>query len=165
LGIGLFALVSRRAEAGMVTAPMVFIAFGFVMGGAVSGVFEASLQSEGIQALAEITLVVALSRIKLRRLGREHDLPLRLLRPPDIGARRGARASAGLSLPNSGCAAPGRKPRSKAGDHGIDPWGIRLNAGAKPVPAGRAAAGRSSGGFPLDRSAQQARLQSPRSSE
>jgi hypothetical protein len=132
-------------------------------------VFEASLQSEGIQALAEITLVVALftdaARIELRRLGREHDLPLRLLRPPDIGARRGARASAGLSLPNSGCAAPGRKPRSKAGDQAIDPRGIRLNAGAKPVPAGRAAAGRSGGGFPLDRSAQQARLQSPRSSD
>ena len=83
LGIVLFALVSRRAEAGPVTAPMVFTAFGFVMGGAVLGMFEPSLQSEGIQALAKITLVVALftdaARIDLRRLGREHDLPLRLL--------------------------------------------------------------------------------------
>ncbi len=83
LSVTLFALVSRRAEAGMVTAPMVFTAFGFLMGGAVLGLFKPSLQSEGIQALAEITLVVALftdaARIDLRRLGREHDLPLRLL--------------------------------------------------------------------------------------
>ena len=83
LSVTLFALVSRRAEAGMVTAPMVFTAFGFLMGGAVLGLFKPSLQSEGIEVLAEITLVVALftdaARIDLRRLGREHDLPLRLL--------------------------------------------------------------------------------------
>ncbi len=83
LGIVLFALISRRAEAGMVTAPMVFTGFGFLMGGAVLRVVEPSLESAGLQALAEITLVVALftdaARIDLRRLGREHHVPLRLL--------------------------------------------------------------------------------------
>ena len=82
-GIVLFALVSRKAEAGIVTAPMVFTAFGFVAGSAVLGLLEPALEGEGIQRLAEITLVVALftdaARIDPRRLGREHAVPLRLL--------------------------------------------------------------------------------------
>ncbi|EKE43754.1 hypothetical protein OCGS_2088 [Oceaniovalibus guishaninsula JLT2003] len=82
-GVVAFALVSRRAEAGIVTAPMVFTAFGFVAGTAVLGIVEPSIQTPGIQILAELTLVVALftdaARIDLGRLGREHDMPIRLL--------------------------------------------------------------------------------------
>ena len=83
IGIVLFALVSRRAQAGVISAPMVFTGFGFLVGGAVLGLFEPPLRGAGIEALAEITLVLALftdaARIDLRRLGREHDVPLRLL--------------------------------------------------------------------------------------
>ncbi|MDT0681509.1 cation:proton antiporter [Roseicyclus sp. F158] len=82
-GILAFALISRRAEAGMVTAPMVFTAFGFVAGSGVLGVIDPQIQSSSLQTFAELTLVVALftdaARIDLRRLGSEHDVPLRLL--------------------------------------------------------------------------------------
>ena len=99
LGIVLFSLVSRRAKAGMVTAPMVSTAFGFVAGGAILGVIDPSLQGEGIQALAEITLVVALftdaARIDMTRLRREHDAPLRLL---GIGLPLTVVAGTGLAM-------------------------------------------------------------------
>jgi sodium/hydrogen antiporter len=94
-----FALISRRAESGMVTAPMAFTAFGFLMGSAVLGVIEPQLRSAGLQAVAEITLVVALftdaARIDLRRLGREHDVPLRLL---GIGLPLTVIAGTGLAM-------------------------------------------------------------------
>jgi sodium/hydrogen antiporter len=99
LGIFAFALISRRAEAGMVTAPMVFTAFGYLMGSAVLGIVEPQLRSTGVQAVAEITLVVALftdaARIDLRRLGREHDVPMRLL---GIGLPLTVVAGTGLAM-------------------------------------------------------------------
>ena len=83
LGAFVFALVSRRAEAGVLTAPMAFTGFGFLMGAGALGVVDPPLRGTALQDLAEITLVVALftdaARIDLRRLGRQHDVPLRLL--------------------------------------------------------------------------------------
>ena len=83
LGVFLFALVSKRAEAGVITAPMVFTAFGFLVGGGVLDVVDLPVDGGLMHDLAEITLVVALftdaARIDLRRLGRQHDVPIRLL--------------------------------------------------------------------------------------
>ena len=83
LGILLFALFSRRAEAGSVTAPMTFTAFGFLIGAGGLGLVDLSVQAAAVQDLAEVTLVLALftdaARIDLTRLNREHDIPMRLL--------------------------------------------------------------------------------------
>ena len=83
LGTLLFALFSRRAEAGSVTAPMTFTAFGFLVGAGWLDIVDLTAQAGVVQELAEITFVLALftdaARIDLRRLGREHDLPIRLL--------------------------------------------------------------------------------------
>ena len=83
LGVFLFALISKRAEAGVLTAPMVFTAFGFLIGGGVLDVVDLPVGSGLMHDLAEITLVIALftdaARIDLRRLGRQHDVPIRLL--------------------------------------------------------------------------------------
>ncbi len=83
IGVFLFALVSKRAEAGVLTAPMVFTAFGFVIGGGVLDVVDLPVDSGLMHDLAEITLVIALftdaARIDLRRLDAEHDVPIRLL--------------------------------------------------------------------------------------
>ena len=99
LGAFAFALVSRRAEAGVLTAPMVFTAFGFLIGTGALGLVDPPVRGTALHDLAEITLVVALftdaARIDLRRLGRQHDVPLRLL---GIGLPLTVAAGAGLAL-------------------------------------------------------------------
>lgn len=82
-GLFAFALVSRRLQAGVLTAPMVFTFFGLVAGGDGLGYLELPLESGALDSLAEITLTLILftdaSRIDLTRLGREHVLPVRML--------------------------------------------------------------------------------------
>ena len=99
LGAFLFALVSRRAEAGVVTAPMVFTAWGFVLGSGALALVDPPVRGTLLHDLAEITLVVALftdaARIDLRRLGRQHDVPIRLL---GIGLPLTVAAGAGLAM-------------------------------------------------------------------
>jgi NhaP-type Na+/H+ or K+/H+ antiporter len=78
-----FALVSRRAEAGIVTAPMAFVLFGILVSPVALNWVQLTFRTEFVNGLAEVTLVLALftdaSRIDLRRLDSQHDLPLRLL--------------------------------------------------------------------------------------
>jgi len=78
-----FALVSGRAQRSIITLPMVFVVFGFLISGPGLGWVELPMDDELIHLLAEITLVVVLftdaSRIDLKLLRREHDLPVRLL--------------------------------------------------------------------------------------
>lgn len=82
-GILAFGLISRRVANTVVTPPMVFVLFGFVVSPAALGWVHLELAHGFIRTLAEITLLLLLftdaSRIDLKLLRREHDLPLRLL--------------------------------------------------------------------------------------
>ncbi len=78
-----FALVSRRLESSILTPPMVFTAFGLVIGEAVLGLADLDLGHGFIHGLAEVTLILVLfsdaARIDLGQLRRDHDLPQRML--------------------------------------------------------------------------------------
>ena len=78
-----FGLVSKRIQTTLVTAPMVFVLFGVVMGPSGFGLLDVALDSPAVRLLAELTLVLVLftdaARIDLVRLRREHNIPLRLL--------------------------------------------------------------------------------------
>ncbi len=83
LGIFLFSLVSSRLQQTVVTAPMVFVLLGLLIGDAGFRLLEFPMANAAIHLLAELTLVIVLftdaSRIDLKLLRREHDLPVRLL--------------------------------------------------------------------------------------
>lgn len=83
LGIILFSVVSARLRKSVLTAPIVFVSFGLLIGDAGFGLLRIQMENGAIHLLAELTLVVVLfsdaSRIDLKLLRREHDLPIRLL--------------------------------------------------------------------------------------
>ncbi|WP_339908483.1 cation:proton antiporter [Symmachiella dynata] len=83
LGIILFSLFSARLRQSVITAPMVFVLFGLLIGDAGFRLIEIQLANDAVHLLAELTLIVVLftdaSRIDLRLLYREHGLPVRLL--------------------------------------------------------------------------------------
>lgn len=76
-----YGLVSRKLSQGIVTAPMVFTAVGFLLYQA--GALEIEGVEDGVYLLAEVTLIVVLFsdaiRINLKSLRRDHDLPVRML--------------------------------------------------------------------------------------
>jgi NhaP-type Na+/H+ or K+/H+ antiporter len=78
-----FGLVSAVAEKSPITAPMVFVAAGILASPLGLDLFEANTDSEGIQLIAEITLILILftdaSTIDLQRLKTDYKVPLRLL--------------------------------------------------------------------------------------
>lgn len=78
-----FALVSRRAEGGIVTPPMVFAGLGILLGSSGLGLLDMGVDGEVIRTLAEVTLVLTLfcdaSRIDVTELDRRHRIPVRLL--------------------------------------------------------------------------------------
>ena len=78
-----FALVSKRAEAGVVTPPMAFAALGLLIGADGLGLVRLDVDGEVIRTLAEVTLVLTLfsdaSRIDVTELDRRHAIPIRLL--------------------------------------------------------------------------------------
>ncbi|WP_182870661.1 cation:proton antiporter [Rhodopirellula sp. JC639] len=82
-GIMLFSLVSARLRDSIFTPPMVFVLFGLMVGDVGLRLFSFHFENEAIHLLAELTLILVLftdaSRIDLRLLCREHDLPIRLL--------------------------------------------------------------------------------------
>ena len=82
-GVVLFSLISRRLQATVITAPMVFAAFGLVIGHAGLGLADLDVGHGFIHGLAELTLVLVLfsdaARIDLRQVRRDHNLPVRLL--------------------------------------------------------------------------------------
>jgi NhaP-type Na+/H+ or K+/H+ antiporter len=83
LGILAFGLVSGRLERSMLTPPMVFVLFGLVLGPQVLDLAEFDVEFGFVHTLAELALVLVLfgdaSRIDLKLLVREHDIPIRLL--------------------------------------------------------------------------------------
>lgn len=79
-----FGLISRRLEKSIVTPPMAYVVFGLLIGSSALGLIqEVGVTNELIKVLAEITLAVLLftdaSRITLKQLRQEYNLPLRLL--------------------------------------------------------------------------------------
>lgn len=78
-----FGLVSGRAQRSILTMPMAFVFFGYVIGEGGLHWVSFPMDEGPIHLLAEITLVVVLftdaARIDLKLLRRQHDLPVRLL--------------------------------------------------------------------------------------
>ena len=83
LGLG-FGLISRKLEKSVITPPMAYVTFGLLISANGLGLIqEVEIANEIIKILAEITLAVVLftdaSRIQLKLLRQEYNLPLRLL--------------------------------------------------------------------------------------
>src|SRR5918998_6334158 len=83
LVVFVFGLVSRRLEGTLLTAPIAFVAAGFVFGPAVLGLVEFGLDEHTVLLVGEIALAIVLftdaSRINLSVLRQNRGLPLRLL--------------------------------------------------------------------------------------
>jgi len=82
-GVMAFALFSRRLENAPLTSPMLFTAAGLLLGHAGLGLANFEIGHGFVHGLAELTLILVLfsdaARIELTMLGRDHNLPLRLL--------------------------------------------------------------------------------------
>ena len=81
--IFIFGLFSRLSDRSPITAPMIFVAVGILVGPLGLDLFKSNLDSELVQTIAEVTLVLILftdaSGIDLRSLVKEYRIPLRLL--------------------------------------------------------------------------------------
>ncbi len=79
----IFSLVSGRFQGTVLTPPLIFIAFGFLVGGSGFGITNIDPEHGTIQLIAEFTLILVLFtdavRIDLTRLHQDHSLPLRML--------------------------------------------------------------------------------------
>jgi len=78
-----FALLSKRLEGSILTLPIFIVAFGWAIGSGGLGIVALTPSRGSIHILAEITLVLVLfsdaSRIDLKRLIADHNLPQRML--------------------------------------------------------------------------------------
>ena len=78
-----FGLVSRRLEGTVLTAPIVFVAAGFVLGPAGLGLVEFELDTHNVLLVGEIALAIVLftdaASTNLSALRQNESLPLRLL--------------------------------------------------------------------------------------
>ncbi len=78
-----FGLVSRRLQGSVLTGPMLFAAFGLLAGPAAIGLMPLKITNTELHVLAEVTLILVLfsdaASIDLRRLRRDHNLPVRML--------------------------------------------------------------------------------------
>ena len=94
-----YAGVSRRLERTVLTAPILFVTAGLLVGGEALGWVDLRIGSGAVRTLAEATLTLVLftdaSRIDLRALRREVALPARLL---GIGLPLTIAAGTGLAL-------------------------------------------------------------------
>ena len=83
LSILAFGLISGRIERSFITAPMVFVLLGLLVGRWGLAILPHDIETPLVHTLAIITLVLVLftdaSRIDLKLLRRKHDLPVRLL--------------------------------------------------------------------------------------
>ncbi|HSS64643.1 MAG TPA: cation:proton antiporter [Gammaproteobacteria bacterium] len=82
-GFLVFGLASGRIQDSVLTGPMLFAAFGLIVGPAALGLVPMQIDNTVLHWLAEITLILVLfadaSSIDLHRLMRDHNLPLRML--------------------------------------------------------------------------------------
>lgn len=83
VGVLAFALVSGRLANSILTPPLAFAGFGYLIGPYGLGWATIDLDAEIIRALAELTLILVLfsdaARIDVGRLKRDHAIPVRLL--------------------------------------------------------------------------------------
>ena len=83
LSILAFGSISGRIEKSIITPPMVFVLFGLLVGRWGLAIVPDDIETTVVHILATITLVLVLftdaSRIDLKLLCREHNLPVRLL--------------------------------------------------------------------------------------
>ena len=79
----LFGLASKRLQAGSFTPPMAFVLYGMLLGAPALGLLEIDAGEGAVHGFAELALILVLfldaSRIDLRKLRSEFDLPLRML--------------------------------------------------------------------------------------
>jgi NhaP-type Na+/H+ or K+/H+ antiporter len=79
----LAASISRRIQNSILTLPMVYTFFGIILGGLVLDIIPLTSENVIVEVIAELTLVIVLatdaSRIDVRGLLRDHNLPTRLL--------------------------------------------------------------------------------------
>ena len=82
-GLLLFSLISGRLRDTIITAPLVFVGFGLVIGSGGAGVAHIDPGHGMIHFIAECTLILVLftdaARIKLDDVRRDHNLPQRML--------------------------------------------------------------------------------------
>jgi len=82
-GIVLFAIVSKRLERTIITLPIVFVAFGWLIGKGGFSIANIDPGHKVIHVIAELTLILVLfadaARIDLKLLIKDHGLPLRML--------------------------------------------------------------------------------------
>ncbi len=82
-GVLLFALLSKRLEGSIVSLPIAFVAFGWLIGSGGLGIVQLDLGHGVVHVIAELTLVLVLfadaTRIDLKRLITDHNLPQRML--------------------------------------------------------------------------------------
>ena len=82
-GLLVFSLISGRLRGTVITPPLVFIFFGFLIGADGFGVAHVNPEHGTIHLIAELTLILVLfadaARINVTRLRRDHDLPVRML--------------------------------------------------------------------------------------
>lgn len=82
-GLFLFSLISGRLQGTIVTAPLVFVVFGFAVGAGWLSVTTVDAGHAAIHIIAEFTLILVLftdaARIDLNRVLRDHNLPVRML--------------------------------------------------------------------------------------
>ncbi|ASP39246.1 hypothetical protein CHH28_11410 [Bacterioplanes sanyensis] len=78
-----YGLIARKIEKEDITAPMLFVALGIIVGPLMLGWVEPSLASTGLQRIAELTLALVLfteaSQIERQQLWRYEAYPIRLL--------------------------------------------------------------------------------------
>ena len=82
-GLLLYSLVSGRLQGTIVTAPLVFIIFGFAVGTGGFDLAKIDVDHSAIHVIAEFTLILVLftdaARIDLDRVQLDHNLPTRML--------------------------------------------------------------------------------------
>ena len=84
-GLLFYSLISGRLQGTIITAPLVFIIFGFITGDGGFEVVKVDTGHSAIHFIAEFTLILVLftdaARIDLDLLRRDHNLPVRMLIP------------------------------------------------------------------------------------
>lgn len=78
-----YSLVSGRLEGTILTAPLLFVAFGFLVGPGGFGLADIDVEHSAIHVIAELTLILVLftdaARIDINRVREDHNLPMRML--------------------------------------------------------------------------------------
>ncbi|NER92076.1 MULTISPECIES: sodium:proton antiporter [unclassified Moorena] len=78
-----FGLISGRIEKSVITPPMAFVIFGVLLSPQLLGLLNLEVEHELVRIIAEFTLILVLftdaSRINLKLLRRDYNLPVRLL--------------------------------------------------------------------------------------